>query len=313
MWKKRVFISFIAMMVLTASFAMGCSPENNEPPPQYSIEVEKSVINESVVRLEAAGFWPEIVSGIVHDVGIVLGFYEQADPEAVAIVKAVIDEMAPGLPFQIRENIGPLTLYPQMLMEAVHCVASARLQSAGFLPDFAGYFPDPKILAGFGYGIDGIILAFYGETEPEAVVIVRVVIDKLAPGLPLKIVENVTIVTPLPDVSPLEDTTWVLESYGEPESMKTALPDVEVTLFFDSTEKRFTGIAGCNSYSGSYELNDNDLSILGVAWTQLKCSEEVGNQEAEYIPTFSAAKSYQIEDGKLTLKSGQQVIIYISK
>ncbi len=117
-----------------------------------------------------------------------------------------------------------------------------------------------------------------------------------------------------PDNPLLEDITWVLESYGEPESLKTALAGVEVTLFFNSIEKKFTGNAGCNTYSGSYELDGNKLSFPGgVAWTQLKCSEEVGNQEAEYIPMFSGVKSYQVEGNNLTLKNNQKLLVYKKK
>lgn len=113
---------------------------------------------------------------------------------------------------------------------------------------------------------------------------------------------------------PFEDTTWVLEAYGEPGILKSALPNVEVTLFFNSAEKRFAGNAGCNTYSGSYEVKGSKLSFpQGVAITQLKCNEEVGKQEDEYIRAFSAAKSYQIEDGKLRLICDQKVIIYRSK
>ena len=160
----------------------------------YSIQLEKSVINESVRRLEAAGFWPDSVSGLVHDIGLVIGFYGEADSEAVTIVNEVIDELAPGLHLEIRENTGPLSLYSQMLMESVFHVAIARLQSAGFITDYTGLRPDPEIIAGFGYGIYGIDLWFYDKTEPEAVTIVRAAIDELAPGLPLIVKENITIV-----------------------------------------------------------------------------------------------------------------------
>jgi len=115
-------------------------------------------------------------------------------------------------------------------------------------------------------------------------------------------------------VSPLEDTTWVLESYGEPGSLKTALPNVEVTVFFDSAEKQFTGNTGCNTYFGSYELKGSKLSFPeGVAITQLWCGEEIGRQEGEYVGLFSMADSYQIDNGKLRLNCDHQVIYYRSE
>jgi hypothetical protein len=162
--------------------------------PQYPINIEKAVINESIDRLEAAGFWPEKVSGIVHNVGLVIGFFGDAEPEAIAIVNQVIDEQAPGLLLETMVNTGPVSLYSQMLMEALYNAGVDRLQSAGFMPHSDDLHPDPHIVAGFVYGIKGIELDFYGEAESQAVSIVREVINQLAPGLPLNVLENVVII-----------------------------------------------------------------------------------------------------------------------
>ena len=114
---------------------------------------------------------------------------------------------------------------------------------------------------------------------------------------------------------PFEDITWVMESYGESGSLKTALPDVEVTLFSNSTNKKFNGSTDCNTYFGSYTVEGSKLSLpQGVAHTELACrSEEIGRQEEEYIGLFSMVDSYQIEDGKLRLNCDHQVIYYKSE
>lgn len=64
--------------------------------------------------------------------------------------------------------------------------ATAILETRGFWSD---------IVAGVLYGTDIFELHFYGKANPEAVEIVRSVIDDKAPGLPLKTIENVTIIT----------------------------------------------------------------------------------------------------------------------
>jgi len=76
--------------------------------------------------------------------------------------------------------------YPMEVREAVVEEAVAILETRGFWPD---------IVAGLGYGADSFTLAFYGKADPEVVEIVQSVIDDRAPGLPLEIVENVTIIT----------------------------------------------------------------------------------------------------------------------
>jgi len=115
-------------------------------------------------------------------------------------------------------------------------------------------------------------------------------------------------------VPPFEDITWVMESYGESGSLQEALPDVEATLFFDSTGKEFEGNTGCNAYFGSYEVKGSKLSFTeGVAYTQIWCSEEIGQQEEEYVGMLSAADSLKIVDGKLRIICDGELIIYHKK
>ena len=52
----------------------------------------------------------------------------------------------------------------------------------------------------------------------------------------------------------LEDTVWVLESYGEPGNLKVVIANTEITTEFVSAEEMVNGSAGCNSYFGSYKL-----------------------------------------------------------
>jgi len=108
----------------------------------------------------------------------------------------------------------------------------------------------------------------------------------------------------------LEDTKWILQSYGEPENLKDVLEDTEITATFNKEEGQVTGSAGCNSYFGSYEAEDANLSIPGpIGATEMSCGEQKDTQEREYLSILQAAESYEIEDGKLTINCGNQVLI----
>ena len=106
----------------------------------------------------------------------------------IAVVLAVV------LPLTLINNEPPQNgepvQYPMEVREAVIDEALSILQARGFWPE---------IVAGLGYGADSINLLFYGEADPEVVNIVKRVIDNKAPGLPLEITENVTIVTQTSD------------------------------------------------------------------------------------------------------------------
>ena len=108
----------------------------------------------------------------------------------------------------------------------------------------------------------------------------------------------------------LEGTKWILQSYGEPENLKDVLEDTEITATFNKEEGQVTGSAGCNSYFGSYEAEDANLSIPGpIGATEMSCGEQKDTQEREYLSILQAAESYEIEDGKLTINCGNYVLI----
>ena len=112
----------------------------------------------------------------------------------------------------------------------------------------------------------------------------------------------------------LEDTTWVLQSYGERGNLKTLIKDTEITIEFKSAENQFSGSAGCNHYFGSYDVKGSNLSIPGpIGATEMSCGEDIDKQEREYLTTLQAARSYNIEDGGLTIICGAKFLVFKSK
>jgi len=109
----------------------------------------------------------------------------------------------------------------------------------------------------------------------------------------------------------LEDTTWVLESYGAQVDMKAVLADTEVTATFKSADGQVTGSGGCNGFGGSYELTGNTLSIPEpLISTMMSCGEEKDRQEQQFFMALQSAESYQIENGKLTIDCGSSILIF---
>ncbi len=114
----------------------------------------------------------------------------------------------------------------------------------------------------------------------------------------------------------IEDTDWVLQSYGEFGNLKDVLTDTEITAEFVSSDGTVEGSAGCNSYSGSYEVKDSQLSIPGpIAATEMYCQEPEGvmEQERQYLELLQAAESYSVEDGELQINCGGQVLVYTTE
>ena len=112
----------------------------------------------------------------------------------------------------------------------------------------------------------------------------------------------------------LEDTEWVLESYGTQGNLKAVLADTEVTATFKSADGQVTGSGGCNGYGGSYELDGSKLSIPGpLMSTAMSCGEEKDQQEQQFFIALQSAESYQIGDGKLTINCGNTILVFKQK
>ena len=99
----------------------------------------------------------------------------------------------------------------------------------------------------------------------------------------------------------LENTTWVLESYGEQDTLQAVLEGTEITGVFDSAEGNITGSAGCNSYFASYEISGNELSVPTLGYTEMYCltPDGVMEQEQQYVTALASAERYEIREGRL--------------
>ena len=118
---------------------------------------------------------------------------------------------------------------------------------------------------------------------------------------------------------PLEGTTWVLVSYGDPSDPQVALEDVEVTAVFSRESEtgpgELNGFAGCNTYFGSFETDGNELTIGDMGSTEMACEEGIMDQEAQYLSALAAANSYSIEGSQLEISydGGAEVLNFVAK
>jgi len=113
--------------------------------------------------------------------------------------------------------------------------------------------------------------------------------------------------------NPFLKTLWQLEQYIEPSGQLSAvLPKTKITAEFEGT--KISGNAGCNRYSGDYQLNNkSDITFPGhFASTMMACSAEISTQEQHYLKMLSSVASYQLQQNQLMLLNEEQqtVLIY---
>lgn len=95
------------------------------------------------------------------------------------------------------------------------------------------------------------------------------------------------------------DGTWELNYITGPRIAFAGLyPNQKPTIIFDLKEKRVSGNASCNSYSGKLNVDGNKISFKDpIAMTKMMCIDIQG--EDVYMSTLQKIDSYSIsEDGK---------------
>jgi len=111
--------------------------------------------------------------------------------------------------------------------------------------------------------------------------------------------------------SKFENIKWVLESYGSRDDPEDVIEGTEITATFNSGDNAVSGSAGCNSYSGGYEIKAR-LSIGALASTKMWCGEPEGRmiQETAYLNILQAAEDYTVRNSRLTIDCGDKVLIF---
>ena len=96
---------------------------------------------------------------------------------------------------------------------------------------------------------------------------------------------------------PLDGTTWTLMAY------RKTRPISGTTLTATFQDGQIRGSAGCNSYSGSYQVNGEAISVGPIAITEMACLEPEGIMEQEmlFAQFLSDAQTFRLADGKMEL------------
>lgn len=105
----------------------------------------------------------------------------------------------------------------------------------------------------------------------------------------------------------LSGTLWELTGYNNGKGgFSSVLAGTEITATFGDNGS-ITGTAGCNNYAGSYEVEDNRISISPLATTMMFCGEPEGimDQESAYTAAIESASTFQVEGETLTLYNAE--------
>ena len=100
----------------------------------------------------------------------------------------------------------------------------------------------------------------------------------------------------------LDGTNWSLLELADGQSASVS---ADATLNF--AEGQVSGSGGCNSFTGSFSLGDNNPLVMAVgplAATERACPDPVGSQESVYFVALNNVAHWGYEFGKLALYYG---------
>jgi heat shock protein HslJ len=129
------------------------------------------------------------------------------------------------------------------------------------------------------------------------------------PGVPTGEPTQPQTETPvLPETGGLENTSWNLVSFGPAGEETPVVEGSNVTLVFE--EGRAGGQGGCNSYSGEYKLDGQQISFENVASTLKACIDEaVNQQEMDYFQALNQVNRFELNGENLTLFYADQGVL----
>ncbi len=112
------------------------------------------------------------------------------------------------------------------------------------------------------------------------------------------------------DGASLTGSEWILTSLeGQP-----PIAEAPITAAF-TDDGQVAGTAGCNTYSGSYEV-DGDTIMFGLMGTTLMaCPQPVMEQETSYLAVLERTQTFAATDGTLTLygTGGQELAVFAAE
>ncbi|MGD8465787.1 MAG: transporter substrate-binding domain-containing protein [Anaerolineae bacterium] len=121
--------------------------------------------------------------------------------------------------------------------------------------------------------------------------------------------ERVVTVTDASPENPLADTYWQATAYWDGIQMQPVLTETLLTANFDA-EGGLSGSGGCNTYSASYQVEGNLLTIGSISTTLMACAEPVMKQETAFLDALAMAARFALEGNQLYIRNpAQQVVL----
>ena len=112
---------------------------------------------------------------------------------------------------------------------------------------------------------------------------------------------QVPVQIPMRPPAALTGVTWRIVQYSDGAGgLASPLPGTQITMLF-ADDGTVSGDSGCNSYSGTYQLNGSSLTFGPLITTLRACADPVNVQERLFFTAVGSAAAYQIVGDRMTI------------
>ncbi len=104
--------------------------------------------------------------------------------------------------------------------------------------------------------------------------------------------------------------TWKLTAYGPASSPTPAVSDVNASITFD-VNGTLSGNGGCNSMSGDYKVEGDQITFGPIMSTLMGCDEPRMSQEGTVHQVLTDTATFKIEGNTLTILNKDTVLVFM--
>jgi heat shock protein HslJ len=99
----------------------------------------------------------------------------------------------------------------------------------------------------------------------------------------------------------LADTHWQLSSYGDIDAEVPVVEGSTITLDIGPNGE-IGGSAGCNSFGGTYTLDQGKIAVGEISSTLMACADQlVMDQEEQFLAALKSATGIEMNGDELTI------------
>jgi heat shock protein HslJ len=87
----------------------------------------------------------------------------------------------------------------------------------------------------------------------------------------------------------------------------------ELSITFEDATNKVTGFAGCNTFFGTYNLDNQSITFQAIAMTKKYCQMEVNNLENQFLKALKSANKVSINENIMSLLVNDTVLLTANK